>query len=269
MNKTILITGASDGIGLDTARVLLNDGHQVLLHGRSQEKLDSVSNELSQYKKQTHYYLADLSRFDDVNALADAITNNHSKLDVLINNAGILKTPTTITDDGLDIRFVVNTLAPYQLTQRLLPIIDNSGRVINLSSAAQATVDLDALAGNKKLSDMEAYAQSKLAITMWSQTLAAELANKTEQTVVAVNPGSLLGTKMVKEGFGTSGKDIGIGSEILRRAAIDDDFGKAISGQYFDNDSARFAAPHPDAMDANITQATVEAIDSIVKRLAS
>ena len=267
MMKTILITGATDGIGLATAKVLLAQGHRVLLHGRNQAKLDDVANSLATDPGTGEFetYIADLSTLSDVNALADAITAKHSKLDVLINNAGILKSPSVITNDGLDIRFVVNTLAPYLLTKRLLPIIESDGRIINLSSAAQAPIDLDAMAGKSMLSDMEAYAQSKLAITMWSQTLAAQI----DATVVAVNPGSLLGTKMVKEGFGTEGKDISIGSEILRRAALDDYFGKSISGQYFDNDSGRFASPHPDAMNETKTKATVDAIEKLVDGLVS
>jgi len=268
MSKTILITGASDGIGLDTAKVLLAEGHTVLLHGRSQAKLDAIATDLAQYKNQAHYYLADLSNFVDVSKLAITVSNDHKQLDVLINNAGILKTPNTITQYGIDVRFVVNTLAPYHLTQLLLPKLAHDGRIINLSSAAQAPVDLQAMASGTPMSDMEAYAQSKLAITMWTKTLAAQLANASDQSVVAVNPGSLLGTKMVKEGFGTSGKDIGIGSSILRRAALDKDFGKAASGQYFDNDSQRFASPHPDALSASTTRTTVEAVETLVKSLA-
>jgi NAD(P)-dependent dehydrogenase (short-subunit alcohol dehydrogenase family) len=196
----------------------------------------------------------------EVDALADAITLKHHKLDVLINNAGVFKTAEPLTSDGLDVRFVVNTLAPYRLTQRLLPLIGSSGRVINLSSAAQAPVELEALAGKTRLADMAAYAQSKLAITMWSR----ELAKKPDAPIViAVNPGSLLATKMVKEGFGVAGTDLGIGADILCRAALDDEFENA-SGQYFDNDSGRFAAPHPDALDSGKSAATVPAIETIL-----
>ncbi len=265
MKKTILITGATDGIGLETAKMLLAQGHQVLLHGRNPSKLDDVQKSLAPLAQagQIEAYVADLSNLADVDALADAVAEKHDKLDVLINNAGIFKVPDAITSDGLDVRFVVNTIAPYRLTQRLLPLIGSTGRVINLSSAAQAPVNLDALAGKTRLNDMDAYAQSKLAITMWSFVL-AEKADA--PIIIAVNPGSLLGTKMVKQGFGTDGKDISIGARILCRAALDDDFANA-SGQYFDNDSGQFSAPHPDALNAKKSSATVSAIETVIADL--
>ena len=265
MKKTILITGATDGIGLETAKMLLSQGHQVLLHGRNQSKLNEVQKSLAPLPNggQIEGYLADLSNLAEVDALADAVAEKHDKLDVLINNAGVFKSPETKTGDGLDVRFVVNAIAPYRLTQRLSPLIGSSGRVINLSSAAQAPVNLDALAGKIRLSDMDAYAQSKLAITMWSFALAAK---EDSPTIIAVNPGSLLGTKMVKEGFGTAGNDIGIGARILCQAALDDDFSSA-SGQYFDNDAGQFSAPHPDALDAKKVSATVNAIEAVVAEL--
>ena len=171
--------------------------------------------------------------------------------------------PEPVTADGLDVRFAVNTIAPYLLTQRLLPLLGASARVINLSSAAQASVDTEALAGRVRLSDdFAAYAQSKLAITMWSRTLAQAL-GKDGPAVIAVNPGSLLGTKMVKEAFGAGQRDIRVGAEILVRAALSEEF-EAASGQYFDNDSGRFAAPHADALDPRKSDAVVRAIETIL-----
>jgi NAD(P)-dependent dehydrogenase (short-subunit alcohol dehydrogenase family) len=79
--------------------------------------------------------------------LAQAVIDNHTQLNVLINNAGVFKTTAPRTQDGLDVRFAVNTLAPYLLTQKLLPLLGRSGRVINLSSAGQSPVDAEALAG--------------------------------------------------------------------------------------------------------------------------
>jgi len=261
--KTILITGATDGIGLATAQMLVEQGHLVLLHGRNPNKLADIEKNLAT-KGQVESYVADLSKMADVENLAQAISKRHTKLDVLINNAGVLKTANPITADGLDVRFVVNTIAPYLLAKRLMPLMNKSARIINLSSAAQYPVQLDALTGKIHLrEDFNAYAQSKLAITMWSRYLAQQ---KDSPIVVAINPGSLLGTKMVKEGFGMMGKDINIGADILARAALSDEFANA-SGLYFDNDSRQFASPHLDALDEQKVEGVVDAIDSILRNL--
>lgn len=265
MHKTILITGSTDGIGLETARMLVSQGHHVLLHGRNSEKLEAVKKTLSAVAGAGNIesYVADLSRMADIEALAKSVAEKHTKLDALINNAGVFKTPNPITQDGLDVRFAVNTLAPYLLTQRLLPLLGASGRVINLSSAAQSPVDPEALAGRVRLSDeLNAYAQSKLAITMWSRNMALSLKDK-GPVIIAVNPGSLLGTKMVKQGFGVAGKDIRIGAEILTRAALADEFETA-SGEYFDNDSGGFASPHHDVLNAKKSEAIVQTIETVL-----
>ncbi|MEO0854478.1 MAG: SDR family NAD(P)-dependent oxidoreductase, partial [Cyanobacteria bacterium J06648_11] len=140
MPKTILITGSTDGIGLATAEMLVSQGHDVLLHGRNPAKLTDAEKTLSALLggRNIESYVADLSRMADVEALAKAVAEKHSQLDVLINNAGVYNASHPITQDGLDVRFVVNAIAPYLLTQRLLPLLGTSGRVINLSSAAQA-----------------------------------------------------------------------------------------------------------------------------------
>ena len=237
--KTVLLTGATDGIGKRTAKRLVQDGHRVLLHGRSASKLAAVADALG---GDTATYTADLSRLAEVRDLVAAVRRDHDRLDVLINNAGVYRTPDPLTAEGLDVRFVVNTVAPYVLTVGLLPLLGTAGRVVNVSSAAQAPVSLEALAGRARLAPMDAYAQSKLAIAAWTQTLAAD--HPDGPVFVAVNPGSLLATKMVREGFGVAGSDVGIGVEVLVRAALDPTWA-ARSGSYYDNDTHRFAPVHP------------------------
>lgn len=268
MQKTILITGSTDGLGLETAKMLASNGYHVLLHGRNPAKLEEAKNTVSALASETvETYLADLSIMADVETLAEAISVNHKSLDVLINNAGIFKTPEPITQDGMDVRFAVNTFAPYLLTQRLLPLMDINGRVINLSSAAQSPVKAEAMSGKTKLADdFDAYAQSKLAITMWSLSMALSLKNL-GPAIIAINPGSLLATKMVKEGFGMAGNDIRIGADILIQAALSEEFANA-SGQYFDNDSGQFTSPHADALDLQKCENIVQAIEAVLAEKA-
>ncbi len=264
MPKTILITGATDGIGLETAKMLVEQGHHVLLHGRNPDKLKTVQAQLTALGEgqEPETYVADLSAMSEVEDLAKAIATKNPKLDVLINNAGVYSTSKPITHDGLDVRFVVNAIAPYLLTQRLLPLMSSSGRVVNLSSAAQSTVNLAALKGEARLTDSAAYAQSKLALTMWSCSLGLALKDR-GLVVVAVNPGSLLGSKMVKQAYGMEGGDLGIGAKILTRAALSEEFADAY-GRYFDNDSGRFAAPHPDALNEQNNQQVISMIEKIL-----
>jgi len=273
MQKTILVTGSTDGIGLATAKMLVSQGHQVLLHGRNPAKLAEAEKIVSALNSSggVERYVADFSRMSDVETLAKAVIEKHSRLDVLINNAGVFRISEPITQDGLDARFAVNTIAPYLLTERLMPLLEASelgvsGRVVNLSSAAQAPVDLEVLAGRTKVSDdFNVYAQSKLALTMWSRALGLSL-KQDGPTIIAVNPGSLLGSKMVTEGFGVDGSDLSIGADILCRASLGDEFAAA-TGQYFDNDSGQFASPHSDALDAQKCAEVVSVIETVLARI--
>lgn len=264
MQKTILITGSTDGIGLESAKALIKQGDNVLIHGRSSLKVKKVQELLSKLfdGKNIQGYVADLSNIDEIKAFIKEIKTKYQKLDVLINNAGIYKTSESITKDGIDIRFAVNTIAPYVLTKELAPLLDKSSRVINLSSAAQAPIDLEALKGKIKLDDAKAYAQSKLGVIMWSNFLAKKFENDIG-VIVSLNPASFLGSKMVKEAYGMSGKDINIGVDIITRMALLDQFSD-VSGKYFDNDIAEFTSPHADALDMQKCKNIVDTIESIL-----
>jgi NAD(P)-dependent dehydrogenase (short-subunit alcohol dehydrogenase family) len=249
--KTILITGSTDGIGKLAANKLAKEGHQVLLHGRNSEKLQKTISEIKEVSgnENTSGHIADLSDFNSVRKMLMELTDTYSKIDVLINNAGVFKTNAPLNQEGLDVRFAVNYYAPYLLTNGLKPLLKNntSPRVINLSSAAQSPVSLSALIGTETLSSQEAYAQSKLALTMWSFDFAK--ANP-EITTIAVNPGSLLNTKMANEAYGQHWSPATKGSDILYDLAISDEY-KDSTGNYFDNDKGnpkgRFTDAHPDA----------------------
>lgn len=262
--KTILITGSTDGIGKETAKVLAGLGHNVIVHGRTQSKVDAVVSMLKENYPDAKIdsVTGDLSTIKSVEALADEIQSRFSKIGVLINNAGVYTTGTPMTSDDLDIRFAVNAIAPYLLTKRLLKVMEKAGRVVNLSSAAQTTVNIDALRGKRRLDDGNAYAQSKLALTMWSRYLAQEM-DVNGPLVVAVNPRSFLGSKMVRDAYGMAGHDLGIGADILMRAALSDEFADS-NGKYFDNDRGMFALPRPDALDDEKCSEVVEAIEQVI-----
>jgi len=264
MTKTILITGATDGIGLETAKMMASDGHTLLLHGRSPEKLQTTADAVGAIEGSgdVRTYKADLSNLAEVRAMADAVSHDFNKLDVVINNAGIFKMANPLTQDGYDARFIVNVVAPFMLTQALLSSLGTDGRVVNVSSAAQAPVNIDGFLKKQPFSDGDAYAQSKLALTMWSFEMAKER-GADGPMIVAVNPASFLGSKMVKEAYGQARHDLAIGADILARAALSDEF-KNASGRYYDNDRKSFAQPHTDALDTAKNRRVIEAIEQII-----
>lgn len=264
MTKTIIITGATDGIGLETAKMIAAEGHTLLLHGRSPQKIEAAAAEVSAIPGagEVKTYRADLSVLSEVQALVDAITSDFEAIDVLINNAGVFTTPQPVNGDGYDTRFIVNAVAPYLLTKALLPKLGSTGRVVNLSSAAQSSVQVEAFLEKRPFSDNAAYGQSKLALTMWSTQLAHDLGTDGPM-IVAVNPASFLGSKMVKEAYGQTGHDLSIGADILTRAALSDEFANA-SGLYYDNDRKGFGQPHPDASDPAKNKRVVAAIEQLI-----
>ncbi|MEL7227890.1 MAG: oxidoreductase, partial [Cyanobacteria bacterium J06576_12] len=118
--------------------------------------------------------------------------------------------------------------------------------------------------GQVSLSDGEAYAQSKLALTIWSRSLALSIKDN-GPSIIAVNPGSLLGSKMVKQAFGIAGGDIRVGAAILCRAVLSNEF-SAASGQYFDNDKGQFSSPHPDVLNLQKAEELVNTIETVLKK---
>jgi NAD(P)-dependent dehydrogenase (short-subunit alcohol dehydrogenase family) len=239
--RVYLVTGATDGIGLGTATRLAGLGATVLLHGRDSARLasaqEAIAREAGGRKPAT--YRADFAKLDEVRALAEAVTAQHQTLDVLINNAGIGRggpdaQERELSADGHELRFQVNHLAPFLLTHLLLPRLKRAGaaRIVNVASAAQTSIDFDDVMLTRDYSGRRAYAQSKLAMVMATFELAARLDAKMV-TVNALHPGSLLDTKMVREGFGAAQGPVetGIVSETYLATSPDLD---GVSGVYFD-----------------------------------
>ncbi len=253
MSKTIIVTGSTDGIGKITALSFAEKGYTVYVHGRNDVKVETVVSEIktTTNNQNINGLVADFSDLKAVSEMAEKIRKEVPKIDILINNAGIFKSQTPVNKDGLDIRMVVNYLAPYVLTNAILSNINISEapRIINVSSAAQAPVFEAVLKGKEYQSENSTYAQSKLALTMWSLNLAKQEPNI---TVIAVNPGSLLNTKMANEAYGQHWSPAEKGVDILVDLALSEHY-KNDSGKYFDNDKGdpkgHFSNAHPDAYD--------------------
>lgn len=198
--KTILITGATDGVGRAVARALALDGATVLIHGRSQERGRALLAELGR----SAFYAADLASLDEVRRLAAAIQADHQRLDVLINNAGIGAgadgEPRQLSADGHELRFAVNYLAPFLLTRLLLPQLKSAApsRIVNVASIGQQPLDFGDVMLTRGYHGWRAYNQSKLALIMFTFDLAAELEG-TGVTANALHPATLMPTTMVRE----------------------------------------------------------------------
>jgi NAD(P)-dependent dehydrogenase (short-subunit alcohol dehydrogenase family) len=264
--KNILITGATDGIGKIAAKRFANDGYTVYLHGRSESKVNKTVADIKSETDNDKVYgfVADLSDLSQVKSLTTQIKNEVSHIDVCINNAGVFNSSVDYNRDGLEIRFVVNYFAPYMLTYGVLPLIKQGvdPRIINLSSAAQSDIVYDTIQGHKAVNAASAYAQSKLAITMWSLFM-----SKTESdiSVIAVNPGSLLNTKMANEAYGKYWSSANKGADIIYDLAICEKH-KGITGKYFDNDSGIYTKAHPAAYNEAAINKLIEFTDKIIKQ---
>lgn len=259
MKKTILITWSTDGIWKLVAIKLASQWHEILIHGRNPEKLDVARSEIIKTSGNDNIrsFVADFSDLDSVREMAWKIWKQIPKIDVLINNAWVYKSPVLKNKEGLNIHFVVNYLASYLLTDKLLPLIEKweKPRIINLSSAAQAPVSLAALKWQEDISESDAYAQSKLALTMWSFDLAKNLR---DISVIPVNPGSLLNTKMVQDAFGKYWSSADKWGDILYGLALSPDY-EGITGKYYDNDLWKFWNAHPDAYNNDLIAQLIQA----------
>lgn len=238
-DRVILITGSTDGLGKAVARELATRGATVLLHGRDQARGEATLRELREATGNTHlrFYLADFSSLAQVRRLAEEIQADHDRLDLLLNNAGIGGTSSRQeSQDGYELRFAVNYLAPFLLTNLLLPLLQRSApaRVVNVASVGQAPIDFDDVMLERHYDPLRAYRQSKLALIMFSFELAQRLhgQRKSGVTINALHPASLMPTKMVFEMFGSPMSTLEEGTEATLHLAIAPEL-EGVTGRYF------------------------------------
>jgi NAD(P)-dependent dehydrogenase (short-subunit alcohol dehydrogenase family) len=215
--KTILITGATDGIGKETAKQLAEMGGHLLIHGRNLEKCEKAKAEIIQFtgNEALEIFVADFQSMENVRDLAQEMHARVDQLDILINNAGIFTKEFVRTPDGFELTFAVNHLAHFLLTNLLLDLLKQSSpaRVIIVSSSSHtnAKVDLNNLNAEKKFSAWNAYCLSKLGNLLFAFALARRLKG-TGITVNALHPGAI-NTKMLRFAGGIQGQPVEEGAE--------------------------------------------------------
>jgi retinol dehydrogenase 14 len=204
--KVCLITGATSGIGKATAMGLADMGASVVMVGRDRGRGEAALAEIKEGSPNASValMLADLSSQEEIRRLADEFKEAHPRLDVLINNAGVIRSERITTADGIEMTFAVNHLAYFLLTNLLLDLLKASApsRIVNVSSGEErnGTIDFDDLQAEKEYKTAKAYGQSKLATVLFTY----ELGRRLEGTGVSANclhPG-VVGTNL---GSGVSG----------------------------------------------------------------
>lgn len=203
--KTVLITGATDGIGKETARSLLERGARVFLSGRDAEKGAAAVRDIARNTgtDQAEFLQADLSVQSDVRDLAKAVKQRTDRLDVLVNNAGAIMFHREETRDGIEMTFGLNHLNYFLLTHELLDLLKDSApaRIVNVASIAhrRASLDFDNLQLSRGFGAWKAYSRSKLANIMFTYALARRLEG-TAVTANCLHPG------FVSSHFGQNGR---------------------------------------------------------------
>ena len=256
--QTILVTGAMSGLGRELARALAERGAQVLLHGRDSTRGLETVRELKEAtgNGRLQFYRADLSSLREVEELARHVISGIPRLDVLVNNAGVGfgkdDSKRETSQDGYELRFAVNYLAPYLLTERLIPLLQESApaRIVNVASVGQAPLQFDNMMFTRGYSGVTAYRQSKLAMIAWTFDLAERLTGS-GVTVNALHPASLMPTKMVLEAGWQTMSTVEEGLRATLKLVVDPSFDK-VNGEYFDG--LRLAKANAQAYDKTIRQ---------------
>ena len=258
VGSTVVLTGATSGIGLAAARLFAPDAGCLILHGRqAADKAEPLLGKLRLTMRpgaRLHYLRADFTDLADVDKLARDVADLTDRIDLLINNAGCAgPSRRTLLPSGNELTFQVNYLAPVTLTTMLLPLLGSSapGRIVNIASATHyspPSLDLEDLdLSGHRYSAYNAYANSKLALVAWSCWLARNRPSG-QVEVVSMHPG-VIATKILHEMVGGGGDPPEVGAAHIRYVAA----------RHWDNgayyDKRRRAEPNPVASDRVIQDA--------------
>lgn len=195
--KNIIVTGATSGLGKEMVKVLAQKGTNVILAARNLEKAKAVCENISDIHPNTTLVIKklDLSSMQSISRFSKEINSEYRHLDILINNAGVMYTPYSKTQDGFEMQMGTNHLGPFALTIQLLPLLSKTpnSRIVNTSSLAHLTGNInfeDINWSQRNYKTMQAYADSKIANLYFSYELANKLKDKPNAPlVIAAHPG--------------------------------------------------------------------------------
>lgn len=237
-NKIIFLTGATDGIGKQTAFMLAEKNAMLLMHGKNIEKGLEIRDEIIRKTKNTNifYFNADFTSFRDIQILSTEIHKQFNTIDILINNAGVYENKKIILVNGIEKTFMVNHLASFSLTLKFLDLLkkSNKARIINVSSMIHAnSIDFENLNSEKYYSGDDAYSRTKLCNILFSNRLNS-IVNDKSITINTLHPG-VINTKLLRAGWGGYGNTTIEGAKRIFYLATSKDV-ENISGKYFMND---------------------------------
>lgn len=265
-NKTVLITGATRGMGRYLAGEAVRAGATVLVHGRDAIRLDETVAKLRAEGGSVEPYRADLSELDQVRGLARRVAADHSRLDVVVHNAvaggGADFNQREVNAAGYELRFIVNHLAPLLLTRSLAPLLIESApaRVVNVASIGQDEVDLDDVMFTEGYDGLTAYCRTKTAMIMSTVDLAAEFAGH-GVTVNALHPAHLMDTDAVREAGLVPEVTVEHGGAPTLRLMADPAL-ETVSGAYFDR--FELARAHPQVYDREARRRLAEISQKLI-----
>ncbi|MFC0449677.1 SDR family oxidoreductase [Rhodococcus jostii] len=284
--RTMVVTGATAGLGLETCRQFARRGATVVLVGRDRDKIDAAIADLSEStdRDRLNSALADLSSLAQVHKLSGELLHRFPRIDVLVNNAGVDVGHRQLTVDGIETTFAVNYLAPFVLATTLAPAMaqastaDAAGyrhpaRIVDISSSGHrgGRLDFDDLDGTKDtFHGQRAYNNSKLALTLFTRAL-AHRSDPARLVVNCADPGFVRGTTLGRDlsfGYQVVGTlltpfmaDVAKGAETAVWTATATESGK-FTGQYVKG--CKVVQPSKDARDAGLAARLWDATEALL-----